>query len=70
MAQTDDEVLMGIEKICRFMGISKSYWYRHKIWKRLDKSGILFKKPGLYGRDNYYSHKRLILAWMIEVKDL
>ena len=35
-----------------------------------EKSGILFTRPGPYGTRQYYSYKRLILAWQIKVRDV
>ena len=64
-----DERLDGIGRICQYIGVSRSYFYQ-KLKPHMEKSGILFTRPGPYGTRQYYPYKRLILAWQIEAKDI
>lgn len=57
------------QEIAKFLGISRSY-FNDKVKQRLEESGILFTRPGYYGKSVYYTYKRLLMAWLIEVKDI
>lgn len=64
-----NERLDSIKQIANFLGVSISYFYK-KVKPKLEESGVLFTRPGPYGRRIYYTYKRLLLAWQIEVKDI
>jgi hypothetical protein len=64
-----DERLDTTAEIAKFLGVSRSY-FNEKVKHRLESSGILFTRPGYYGKSVFYTYKRLLMAWLIEVKDI
>ena len=62
----DDEHLNSISRVIEFMNVSRVAFYKHKTQEVLKDAGILFSRPGKYGKTVWWSYKRLVLGWMVK----
>ena len=65
----DDEHLNSISRVIEFMNVSRTTFYAHDTHERLKEAGVLFSRPGKYGKTVWWSYKRLILGWMSRYPD-
>ncbi len=62
----DEEHLNTISRVIEFMNVSRKTFYAHDTQERLKEAGLLFSRPGKYGKTVWWSYKRLILGWMVK----
>jgi len=62
----DPEYLGSMEAIIAYVGIPRRSFYGMGLSKKLKESGLVFSRRGKQGRRQYWSYKRLILAFLAE----
>lgn len=65
----DDELLPSISSILQFMGVCRTVFYKCHTLQALEAEGIIFSRPGKYGKIRRWSYKRLIMSFLVKHPD-